>query len=53
MLKLVNDRVTVKFQDCRKASCKQFKCHLGMLKMDDKVEIKMTFRLWQNTLLKV
>ncbi|XP_073237367.1 integrin alpha-V-like [Porites lutea] len=38
--------------DCRKASCKQFKCHLGMLKMDDKVEIKMTFRLWQNTLLK-
>ncbi|KAM7448506.1 integrin [Porites harrisoni] len=38
--------------DCRKASCSQINCHLGMLKMDDKVEFKITFRLWQNTLLK-
>lgn len=45
-------RDTEELLDCRKASCRQIKCRLGMLKMDDKVEFKITFRLWQNTLLK-
>lgn len=37
---------------CQQASCKAFQCSLGTLKMDDKAEITMTFRLWKNTLLK-
>ncbi|CAH3015809.1 unnamed protein product [Porites evermanni] len=37
---------------CKQASCKAFQCSLGTLKMGDKAEITMTFRLWKNTLLK-
>ncbi|XP_078376335.1 integrin alpha-8-like isoform X2 [Oculina patagonica] len=41
-----------KLLDCRTASCNQFSCSLGQLKTNDKVDIKLTFRLWDNTLLK-
>lgn len=37
---------------CRTASCSSFSCNLGQLKLGDKVDIKMTFRLWINTLIK-
>ncbi|XP_067022704.1 integrin alpha-9-like isoform X2 [Acropora muricata] len=37
---------------CRQAACQTFKCQLGQLKAGDKANIKMTFRLWENTLLK-
>ncbi|KAJ7389998.1 integrin [Desmophyllum pertusum] len=37
---------------CRTASCKSFTCNLGLLKLGDKVDIRLTFRLWQNTLIK-
>ncbi|XP_067022705.1 integrin alpha-9-like isoform X1 [Acropora muricata] len=37
---------------CRQAVCQTFKCQLGQLKAGDKANIKMTFRLWENTLLK-
>ncbi|XP_068748526.1 integrin alpha-5-like isoform X2 [Montipora capricornis] len=36
---------------CRKAACQSFKCQLGRLKTGDKANIKLTFRLWENTLL--
>ena len=33
--------------------CQTFECSLGRLRQGDKVEIKLTSRLWKNTLLKV
>ena len=43
----------VYLQDCRTAGCNSFSCNLGQLKTSDKVDIRLTFRLWENTLLKV
>ena len=44
---------SITLQGCRTASCSSFSCNLGQLKLGDKVDIKMTFRLWINTLIKV
>lgn len=40
-------------QGCGEVGCQSFQCRLGRLRQGDKVEIKLTSRLWQNTLLKV
>lgn len=39
--------------DCSQAECQSFECNLGRLWQGEKVEIKLTSRLWQNTLLKL
>lgn len=38
---------------CGDVGCQSFQCRLGRLRQGDKVEIKLTSRLWQNTLLKL
>ncbi|XP_078376333.1 integrin alpha-4-like isoform X2 [Oculina patagonica] len=38
---------------CGEVGCQSFQCRLGRLRQGDKVEIKLTSRLWQNTLLKL
>lgn len=43
----------VKRLSCGEVGCQSFQCSLGRLRQGDKVEIKLTSRLWQNTLLKL
>ena len=40
-------------QDCRRATCKTFTCNLGLLQVGSTVEVQITTRLWQSTLVKV
>ncbi|KAJ7390000.1 integrin [Desmophyllum pertusum] len=40
-------------KSCSEAGCQSFQCRLGRLRHGEKVEIKLTSRLWQNTLLKL
>lgn len=43
----------VKRLSCGEVGCQSVQCSLGRLRQGDKVEIKLTSRLWQNTLLKL
>jgi len=47
------DRRDVTSLDCSQAVCQSLQCSLGRLRQGEKVEIKLTSRLWQNTLLKL
>lgn len=43
----------VKRLSCGEVGCQSFQCSLGRLRQGDKAEIKLTSRLWQNTLIKL
>ncbi|XP_031573878.1 integrin alpha-9-like isoform X2 [Actinia tenebrosa] len=45
-------RRDVTYLDCRRTTCKRFKCQLGLLLPGEKAEVTIRSRLWQSTLIR-